>query len=463
MSIAATFLRLRSSAARFGRAKDGNIAVIFSIALVPIIGLVGAAVDYSRANNARTAMQAALDSAALMVAKDINSGKITASEASTKAVTYFNSLYTNTEAAISVTTTYTPKSGSTNANLIIKGSGKIKTELMNVVGIPEMEIGASSTTTWGGTRLRVALALDVTGSMGQSGKLAALQKAAKKLIDTLKIQASTKDDVYISIIPFNRVVNVGTDNKDATWLSFTWDGYGTCSNSSKNYNTKTTCEAAGKTWTASKKSDWDGCVTDRDFLHVSDYDTKKDVPSTGTPATLFLAKNDSGCPVSMLPLKSAYEATEGDNSSDVTTLKGKINSFVANSNTNQSIGLQWAWMSLQQTSPLNAPAKDAQYKYTDAIVLMSDGLNTENQWSTDENAIDVREKMLCTNIKKPKDGVAETVLYTIQVNTSGDAESKVLKDCGSDSGGFYSTTTADGIANIFEQVGASLSKLRVAK
>ena len=48
--------------------------MIFAIALLPILGFIGAAIDYSRATNARTAMQSALDSAALMVSKDLSSG-----------------------------------------------------------------------------------------------------------------------------------------------------------------------------------------------------------------------------------------------------------------------------------------------------------------------------------------------------------------------------------------------------
>jgi Flp pilus assembly protein TadG len=45
--------RLRRPIARFAAAREGNIAVLFAIALVPIIGLVGAAIDYSRAVQAR--------------------------------------------------------------------------------------------------------------------------------------------------------------------------------------------------------------------------------------------------------------------------------------------------------------------------------------------------------------------------------------------------------------------------
>ena len=58
------FSRFRSAAGRFAGDNQGNIALLFGIAAVPILTFVGAAIDYSRANSARTAMQAALDSTA---------------------------------------------------------------------------------------------------------------------------------------------------------------------------------------------------------------------------------------------------------------------------------------------------------------------------------------------------------------------------------------------------------------
>ncbi|MFT4278302.1 MAG: pilus assembly protein TadG-related protein [Rhodopseudomonas sp.] len=472
MSFASLISRLERDAARFRSANGGNIAVIFAIALLPLLGFVGAAVDYSRASRARTAIQTALDSTALMVAKDLTSGKIDASSVQSAANTYFKGLYNNTEAAnIAVTAAYTPKTSSENAKLTVNGTGSVTTEFMKVMNIATMNVGASSTTTWGGTRLRVALALDVTGSMVNYGstKLAELKTAAKKLIDTLKQSATSTDDVYVSIVPFDVYVNVGTGNSSASWLSFNWDGYGTCSpiysswwssENEKDFNTKTTCQKAGKTWTASKKSQWGGCVTDRN----QDFDTTKDAPTSSNSGTLFPATNDTPCPKALLPLKSVYDSAGTDGSTDPNTLKGKINSLTGAGNTNQAIGLQWAWLSLQSTAPLNAPTKDPQYKYTDAIILMSDGLNTEDRWYNSASAIDARETKLCNNIKqgKTKDG-PETLLYTIQVNTDGDPESAVLKACGQDSGGFFSTTTAAGINDIFSQVGASLTKLRISK
>lgn len=179
----ASFLnRARRSLARFRRADGGNVAVMFGLAILPVIASVGAAVDYSRVNNARTAMQAALDTAALMISKDATG--LSASEINQKAQTYFNSLYNHPEAeGVVVNATYT-NSASQGSKVVLTGSATMQTDFMRVVGYPTLDFGASSTTVWGTTKLRVALALDNTGSMSSSGKMSALKTAAEKLFST---------------------------------------------------------------------------------------------------------------------------------------------------------------------------------------------------------------------------------------------------------------------------------------
>ncbi|MGH2248512.1 hypothetical protein ACQ1Y8_14010, partial [Enterococcus faecalis] len=88
--------------------------------------------------------------------------------------------------------------------------------------------------------------------------------AAKNLIDTLKTAAKTDGDVYISIIPFAKDVNVGTGNKTAKWLR--WD-LGQCTNwwgSTLGFMTQTDCNSASGNWTSTKSNGWTGCVSDRD-------------------------------------------------------------------------------------------------------------------------------------------------------------------------------------------------------
>src|ERR1700738_4220604 len=108
MLIAAIISRLRGAARSFAAANQGNIAVIFAIALLPVLGFVGAAIDYSRAVSARSSMQAALDSTALMLSRDLAQGLITPSQINASAEAYFTALYTNTYTrSVAVTATYT--------------------------------------------------------------------------------------------------------------------------------------------------------------------------------------------------------------------------------------------------------------------------------------------------------------------------------------------------------------------
>ncbi len=433
--------QIRGEASRFIKADRGNIAVTFAIALVPLLGFVGAAVDYTRANAARSSMQAALDSTALMVSKDFAEGTITASQIATKAQAYFTALYTNTDAkSVSVSATYTASS-STGSNIQVNGTGAVTTDFLKVAGFPTLNFSTSSTAAWGNVRMRVAMALDNTGSMAQDGKMPAMQTAAKNLIDQLSALAKNAGDIYISIIPFAKDVNVDPSNYNQNWIDWTdWDaanGQDECTKYKKNGNCKTT------TWVPDDHDTWNGCVTDRD----QDYDTKNTAPTNS--ATRFPAEQWSGCPVKLMPL-----------SYDWTALKSLITSMTPNGNTNQGIGMAWAWMSLTQSAPLNAPAKDPNYTYKDAIILLSDGLNTENRWYSTAAQIDARQKILCDNAKN-----AGITVYTIQVNTSfpADPTSAVLQYCASGPQNFFVVTSASQTATVFSSIGTSLSKLRVAK
>lgn len=222
MSGTSTCKRIRNSIRRFDRDFRGNIAPIFAIALLPVLGFVGAAVDYTRANAARSSMQAAMDSAVLMVSRDAAANPAMTSQQITDAVQrYFNSLYNDKSAFnVSISATYTPSTSSAAAKILASGQGAIKTDFMKIAGFPQLSFGTSSTSTWGNSRMRVALVLDNTGSMSSNGKMSALQRAAKDMIDSLSAFAKTAEDVYISIVPFAKDVNVGTSNVSAAWINW---------------------------------------------------------------------------------------------------------------------------------------------------------------------------------------------------------------------------------------------------
>lgn len=60
----------RSGMAAFARSRDGGVALLFALAAIPLLGAVGAALDYSRASSARSVMALAADAAALAAANE---------------------------------------------------------------------------------------------------------------------------------------------------------------------------------------------------------------------------------------------------------------------------------------------------------------------------------------------------------------------------------------------------------
>ena len=621
--------RVRAAARRFSRANDGNVAVIFTLALLPIFAFVGAAVDYTRANNARTSMQAALDSTALMLSKDLTMGAIQPTDIPSKAQNYFNGLYTNKDGqGATVKATYTTATANSAATILLSGSGYINTYFVQVAGYPStMNFGTSTTTTWGNVKMRVALALDNTGSMSQNGKITALRNAVAGtggLIDQLSALSKSNGDVYISVIPFAKVVNVGASNYGQNYLDWTdwlnppttqpnngstqaslpmnWHAVGpgarcpwsnsnggfTCTASptstsnvstipssgtykgyicpSVDYNSHTIyngcwvstqvgttaqvfcsgnsacacplnssgssvpgcgCSGSGSSkscsgyiythdwtqpgpndtthntnqprvsavvgwtnnkWTATNQtptvlnnwlqqstnpiSTWTGCVTDR----TQPNDATGVLPTSSDVTTLFPANeyyenSTAYCNSSVsTPLGPVIPL-----SYDWSSLKTAVNAMQPTGGTDQSVGLAWAWQSLLVGGPLNTPAEDPNTTYNRVIILLSDGLNTEDRWpdygdgssQASGNPIDARQALQCQNLQAAKDskGLPMYTIYTIQVNTSSPADptSTVLKNCASSPDKFYMLTSSTQILTTFNTIGTALSKLRLAK
>jgi Flp pilus assembly protein TadG len=181
---------LGRAARRFAKSNEGNIAVIFAIAILPVLGFVGAAIDYSRASKARTSMQAAMDSTALMLSGDLTRGLITPSQINAKAQAYFSALFTNKEAqSVTVSATYIPGTSGTGATIQINGSGSITTDFMGMVGFPNMNFNTASTTTWGASKPGQNTGDSQRGDF--SGQSSQVDTRMKKLCDNARAAGIT--------------------------------------------------------------------------------------------------------------------------------------------------------------------------------------------------------------------------------------------------------------------------------
>ena len=569
--------KFRSSLRAFRVAHAGNVAITFAFATLPIIATVGFAVDYSRANAVKVALQSALDSTALMLSKEAATD--TNTQLQTNAQKYFLALFTRPEAKnVTVTANFTTTDGTA---VVMNATADVPTSLLGIIGYNTITVATSSTAKWGSNLLRVALVLDNTGSMADAGKMSALQSATKSLLTQLQTAATNNGDVYVSIVPFVKDVNLGAANWNSNYLYWddaaksdnnSWDanngtcsspfssysprsacvaksscslsgyttqstctgagtcslsGYssqssctaaGTCSISGKNsqstctaagtcsngaettqstctgnkacsnskFTTKTSCQNnnnsgtwgfgtwtpavwtvatwtpgvwTAATWTPNNHNTWNGCVMDRGNSGgpdtVANYDTNVGSTDITIPSSLYPAEQYGSCPQAVMGLSYNW-----------TGMTSLVNNMSPNGSTDQAIGLQLGWMSLVGGGPFSVPAYKTGYTYTKAIILLTDGLNTQDRWygdgsslgTSDDAKIDARQALTCANAK-----AAGITLYMIQVNTGGDPTSTLLQNCASTSDKFYLLTSASQIITAFTKIGTDLSQLRVAK
>jgi Flp pilus assembly protein TadG len=434
---------VRRTLNRFSTCKRGNVMLNFAIATIPMIGFVGAAVDYSRANSAKAAMQSAIDSAALMLSRDAQN--LTTAQLNTRALEIFKALLHRPDmTGITVTPRYAEQGSGFKLNL--DATGTVPTTFTKIIGQDRTVINVNAQVVWGYKKLELALALDNTGSMASSNKMTELKKAAKELIQAMKKVAHNDGDVKIAIIPFAQEVNVGTGNVDAPWLN--WDDWN--EENGNDVNTTTCTNGKGRrkrcststSWVPDDHKTWNGCVMDRD----QDYDVLDTAPTTTIKATLFPTIQADTCPVSILPLTSV-KANQG-------TLISKIESMNPTGTTNVTIGLAWAWHALTPVSPLTegtAPNPDTDK----VIILLTDGENTENRWTSSSQQIDARTRKVCDNVK-----AAGIKLYTIRV-IEGNAT--LLQQCATRTDMYYNVQSASQLNSVFTQIANNLANLHIAK
>ena len=159
------------------------------------------------------------------------------------ALKYFQALFTRPEAkSITITVSY---DGSAGSQIVVNGSAQVPTNFLGVIGYNNLTVNGSSTAKWGTSRLRVALVLDNTGSMADDGKMTALKSATNSLLTQLQSAVTTNGDVYVSIIPFVKDVNLGASNYNSNYIY--WDDAAQSDNNSWDANNGTCSSGTGST------------------------------------------------------------------------------------------------------------------------------------------------------------------------------------------------------------------------
>lgn len=405
------------------RDRDGSVATIFAVAMVPVVIAAGIGIDLARATASRGNLQDALDATALAVAHLPANTPQQTIDAKARAWLLAN---LNNPALGTITLTTVP----TNGQVVLTASTNVPTTLTAIAGYRQVPISATSTVKWGLGHVEVALVLDNTGSMS-GAKLSRLKTAAASLVDSLSDSTDSTDAnaLKISVVPFAATVKIGSSYKTSTWMK----GVQPTEYGEDLFDTYTGVNRF--TLLDNINETWGGCVESR----PAPYDVQDTAPSSGTPATMFVPffapdepddntvrsgsyswygnthytyfnfnndylddefvnatnwKKQQG-------FKNKYDENvnrgSGPNAgcgmqslvrltTNMTTVKSKITAMNASGNTNIPIGLMWGWHTLSPNLPFSDGAA-----YTDAdtkkfVVLLTDGDNTNDETSNPNNS-----------------------------------------------------------------------------
>jgi Flp pilus assembly protein TadG len=135
-------------------AVDGNAAVIFALAVIPVMSAFGAGFDYARANRVKSEMQAALDSAVLTGVKQASGQQIATAGG------VFSANFTDKSAG-TPTTTFT-----VNADGSVTGTAqaKVATAFMQIVSVSTMHVSVTATAAASGSTNVCILLVDPSAS-----------------------------------------------------------------------------------------------------------------------------------------------------------------------------------------------------------------------------------------------------------------------------------------------------------
>ncbi len=488
------------SGASFITDRRGNVAIIFALTLMAIMGATGAAVDFSRAMQVRSRLSAALDAAGLAAGKNIDATPEAITEI---ANAYFAANYPADELGVPGALVV----GISERFVTLSATAEVDTTIMNIFGYEAMTVNASTEISREITGLEIVLALDNTGSMAGT-KLENLKTASQTLINILFGTETLPANLKMGLVPFAAGVNVGT-GFDTAWL----DMAAQSSIHRENFNASTNL------WTlyaTMPNRDWNGCVQTRPEP-LDELDTE---PSLADPNTLFVPwfapdePNGSGIPsypnsyfsdgvTGSVDVRqratgkytgTVSSTTRGPHrgcmgtlpitplTNDRALLESQILAMTAADVTHIPIGLSWGWHVVSPGAPFTEGKPYDDEKNIKALVLMTDGENTISGNSTHNRStytaygylsrarlgttsattavtrLDEKTRRVCENIK-----AMNIRLYTIAFQVTDPGTLDMLRDCASTEGMFFGTSDAAALDEAFTTIAIELSNLRISR
>ncbi|WP_244468010.1 pilus assembly protein TadG-related protein [Nitratireductor soli] len=499
--------------------------MIAAVAMLPLVGVAGLAVDYTSMSRVRTELQQALDTAVLAVAQ--KGSQISNAEAERIARRFLSGNLDPEYIGLMVLRRGT--------SVTVQAQVDVGLYFGGILGKKSMPVSAASSADVALLSYEIALVLDTTGSM-YGGKLQAMKDAVVGLIDNISAQVPDKNRLKFSLVPFATFVNVGPQygpefdakgrirkGTGAAWLDL--------KGRSKIPQLELKAGISRFEVFHNLKQEWKGCVETRMPSKKGDHDVD-DTPAVNSDnASLFVPAfaidepsrwegywNDyiasSVRPLGGLvdlklkkygvldllglvlspPSSTDFSDGKGPNkgcdmqpitplSNDYKALERKVGQLQANGNTNIMEGVAWGMRVLSPHEPF--AGSEPRNGLQKIMIVLTDGSNVFGNTGTELGStyssfgylVDGRLDGLTaasssrTTLEMNRKTLAacgnaktkyDIDIYTIRLEEPDVATGTMLCDCASDPSQFFDAPSRSQLKDVFQKIGEKIIELRLS-
>jgi Putative Flp pilus-assembly TadE/G-like len=470
--------------------KRGAVAIIFSLSLVPLLGITFLAVEASNVNRIIRKVQNTQDLATLAFAEQVQVESSESTQLRLRAAITLAQLELGSPFEIKNISTWTDKTNKiwveTYINIISQSPSSFLSKYFGFQSSLD-NIKISTTVDIAQPYVEIAIVASQSNSMGRTvydlrlrdDNYKDLKDLTAGLLNRIKhntAKSDVPDRVRVGLVPYTETVQVGEEyarepwvtNKD-TGLKFWETGLSVLDD----YRVARYMDAKErngffkgplakwlrKEWHEFKEMfDWSGCVTDR----REKYRSPVDYSFNYRPAHAVVCGDRFETPDKIEPLRADYDV-----------LKSRVDDKFRAGSANMYTGLSWGYTLLSPDAPLpflKTQSANTTKEVERYIILMSDGhfnvsrydisylFNGDNELTKDQEDRDKKLQELCSSIKAKGVKIVSVYFRSLHIlNVYEKRKKRRMQGCASPEGGsadtyFYEVRDAPSLRDAFEKI-----------
>ncbi|MBZ8132659.1 pilus assembly protein [Afifella sp. IM 167] len=435
------FFRFAGIARQYRSEEEGVVAILFALALIPLLGLAAGAVDFSRLNTMKAGVQHAADAAAIAGAKAARLEGVDAIETARQS-------YWANVARLGISTAPEPAITLGEGRITVTADDALPSSLLQVVGIPSLSYHALAAANIPGTaNAEIVMVLDYSTSMQTSGKWGRMKDAAESFLAAF--EENPDADAKIGFVPFSEFVYAPVSGRYLRGLaSADWaNDYLACTyNRDYPYSVEDAepnpvQEASRWAFSNYRLADGEEDTPPGQIEWLTEAE-----PGSEAEAKAKLCENYDKFQLVLQELTDDYGILR--------TQLGKMKPIPNGGLTNISLASEMGWHVLTDVPPYEegVAADSAEGKRTKKVmILLTDGEQTVPVQGpggdVSVEAADIVTQEVCTNVKA--DGIE---IFTIAYDLEPGPATDLLVNCASSEKNFYATGATGDLKGVFQDI-----------